>query len=165
MKIKTWAGVPMLLIWMLTPGLIVAQGFAVQMRAASGDLAVAETTSAVQARFGRLAILLDVTKLTLADVDDEVDFYIQTTYDAGANWCDAENIHFENADDGNTAKLIVRVGETDYLAADTAAACTDGTLADGTKLKVPLGQQVRIKTLITGATAPTYAYAAAGTFN
>jgi len=84
------------------------------IRSASGDLTAGETTSVLSTR-GRFAtITLDVTTLTLADADDEVDFYIQTTYDGGTNWVDCQNIHFDNSDNGATAlKSLVVDGAMD----------------------------------------------------
>jgi hypothetical protein len=37
---------------------------------------------------------------------------------------------------------------------------TDGAIADDTNADYPVGSQLRIKTTVTGATAPTYAYSA-----
>jgi hypothetical protein len=81
------------------------------LRAASGALTDADTSTAVETKLSTAAITLDVTTLTLADADDEVDFYIQTTYDGGTNWVDCENIHFSNADNGSTAKRVIIIDE------------------------------------------------------
>ena len=35
---------------------------------------------------------------------------------------------------------------------------TDAGLADDTKLDLPIGDRIRIRTVVTGTTAPTYAY-------
>lgn len=135
------------------------------LESGSGALSVASISAAVVTRGERAAIFFNATTLTLPDVDDEIDFYFQTTYDGGVNWCDVENIHFANADDGTTAKRVVRFGsEPSYATTDTAVVCTDGTLADNTRVKLPLGDEVRVKVAITGATAPTFAYAAMGVF-
>lgn len=77
------------------------------LQAASGALTATKTTNEVNTAFSTAIIFLDVTTLTLADADDEVDFYIQTTYDGGTSWTDVENIHFTTADDGNTATRII----------------------------------------------------------
>ena len=81
------------------------------LRAASGDLTAGETTASINdtSGFEQAVVFLDVTTLTLADADDEVDFYFQTTYDNGANWTDVENIHFTTADDGSTAERIIKM--------------------------------------------------------
>lgn len=67
----------------------------------------AATTLAAKMTFGESAmIFLDITTLTLADADDEVDFYIQTTYDGETTWVDLQNIHFSNSDNGSTAAIV-----------------------------------------------------------
>lgn len=83
----------------------------IAIRAASGALTAGETTTAIASIRGRTvaSILLDVTTITTADADDEIDFYIQTTYDSGTNWTDVENVHFSNADNGNTATLMIAI--------------------------------------------------------
>lgn len=48
---------------------------------------------------------LNITDLTLADADDEIDFYVQTSYDHGTTWVDCQNFHFTNADNGTAANL------------------------------------------------------------
>lgn len=130
------------------------------LRSASGDLTAADTGNEVEVRSQVATVFLNVSKLTLPDADDEVDFYVQTTYDGGTTWSDLENVHFAQADNGTTPKKILAFGLRDVLAADTAAAHTDAALADGTKLKLPLGTEIRIKTKVAGATPPTYAYSA-----
>lgn len=80
------------------------------LQSASGDLTAATTTSEVEFRIAFDAeIVLDVTKLTLADADDEVDFYLQTTYDDGTTWTDIQNVHFTTADDGTTTTRVLRI--------------------------------------------------------
>jgi len=130
----------------------------VTIRAASGDLTAGESATAVVGlgMFSLAVLQLDVTKITTPDVDDEVDFYIQTSYDEGSNWIDLENIHFANADNGTTSTRLVVLGLPQSSA--VARAVTDGALADDTKLDLPFGDRIRIKTTVTGATAPTYAY-------
>jgi hypothetical protein len=61
--------------------------------------------------FREAAIFIDITKLTLADADDEVDFYLQTTYDDGTSWVDCQNFHFDNADTGTTAKRVAYINQ------------------------------------------------------
>lgn len=139
-------------------------GGVITFRAASGSLTAGESAAAVTGLEGVnfCSILLDVTTLTTADGDDEVDFYFQTSYDGGTTWSDMENIHYANADTGTTPTTVHRFGLLDVLAADVGATSTDGTLGDDSKLKMSIGDRVRIKTTVTGATAPTYAYSAIG---
>ncbi len=134
-----------------------APGQKYTLRSASGDLTAAETTDAVSVQGINAAVYLNVTKLTTPDADDEVDFYIQTTYD-GTNYVDLENVHYATADNGTTPTSVLIFGPPNVLAASTAAAATDGALGDDTKALMPLGSAMRIKTAVAGATAPTYAY-------
>jgi hypothetical protein len=129
----------------------------VTVRAASGALTAGETTTAISTGgYRQGSLTLDVTTCTTADGDDEVDFYVQISY--GDGWTDAENVHLDNSDNGSTPTYVLVFGIADVASTDTATAFTDGTLADGTKVRIPLGAQLRIKTAVTGATAPTYAY-------
>ena len=77
----------------------------------SGALTAAVSASLTSAGYAAI-VYLDVTTLTLPDADDEVDFYIQTTYDGGASWTDVQNVHFTDADDGTTAEMILIVDGT-----------------------------------------------------
>lgn len=74
------------------------------LRLPSGALVAGETTTPVTnlAKFSSAEINLNITTLTLPDADDEVDFFIQVSYDGGGNWTDVQNVHFTNADDGAT---------------------------------------------------------------
>lgn len=136
------------------------------LRAASASALSAGTTvtSSVFSSHRGVTVFLDINTLTLPDADDEVDFYLQTSYDGGTTWCDLENLHFGNAANGTTAKRVLSVGAAEFGASDTAVTCTDGTLADGTKVKTPMGDRVRIKTAVSGATAPTYDFTATAAF-
>ena len=133
------------------------------LRAASGDLTAGETTTAVPVIGTNAGIFLNVTKLTTADADDEVDFYIQTTYD-DTNWFDLSCVHYATGDTGSTPKVVMVFGPPSVLASSVGVVATDGTLADNTKVLAPLGMKIRIKTAVTGATAPTYAYSCVGYF-
>ena len=96
------------------------------LQSASGALTAATTTTAVNTVFGTAVIFLDVTTITTADADDEVDFYFQTTYDGGTTWTDVENIHFATADNGNTAtRVIVIDGAKDGPGANLSIAGSD----------------------------------------
>ncbi len=67
-----------------------------------------ETSNSLDVQaFRGATVFVNVQTLTLPDADDEVDFFLQTTYDEGANWTDIQNIHFTTADNGNTAKRII----------------------------------------------------------
>lgn len=135
----------------------------VTVRSASGSLTAAETTTPVTnlGPFNYAVIRLDVTTIT-ATAGEEIDFYLQTTYNGGTDWVDIENIHFDNADNGGTSKRLLLVGPGRPTAADVAETETDGTLADDTKLDLPLGEQIRFKVSITNT--PTYAYNAEALF-
>lgn len=256
----------------------------------TGALSAATTTTSEMAVGQSATIFLDFTTLTLADSDDEVDIYIQTTYDGATTWTDLQNIHFDNADNGTTAtktvfitpdldgpgaylsltgtnpaagieiietvptntiwrlwgayaslvtdataanrrvKVLIDDGTNTVFPSDSSAVqiasqteyyiigphsgvvadhwiptptgmlmlagwrmqtsttlikagdnwsapqltveawadpenSTDGTMGDHLKAYRPMGSQVRIKVLITGASAPTYAFSARGVFN
>ena len=89
------------------------QATTVELRAASGSLTAGETSTALTTIGGyeAVSIVLDVTTLTLADADDEVDFYIQTTYDNGTTWTDIQNVHFTTADNGTTPRSILHIDD------------------------------------------------------
>lgn len=73
-------------------------------------------------------------------------------------WEDVANVHFAVADDGNTAEAFIAIGE---MAAGVAVFThSDLALADNTNRDLPLGDRLRLVTVLTGATAPTYAYSA-----
>jgi hypothetical protein len=135
------------------------------IRSASGALSAGETTTAITGvhLFTQAAIYIDITTITTTDVDDEVDFYLQTTYDGGTTWIDLANVHVENADDGLTQKTFIFISQIGVGIAQTDGG-TDGTLTDDTNVDYPMGSQLRIKTAVTGATDPTYAYSASGIF-
>ena len=73
-------------------------------------------------------------------------------------WEDVANVHFAVADNGNTAEAFIAIGE---MAAGVAVFThSDLALADDTNRDLPLGDRLRLVTVLTGATAPTYAYSA-----
>ncbi len=73
-------------------------------------------------------------------------------------WEDVANVHFEIADNGNTAEAFIAVGE---MAAGVAVFThSDLALADDTNRDLPLGDRLRLVTVLAGATAPTFAYSA-----
>ena len=130
------------------------------LREASGNLTAGETSPVVTGLgwADEVVVRLDVTTITTPDGDDEVDFYIETSYNQGVDWADVENIHFDNADNGNSSVRLIVIGRPQSSA--VARAETAATLADDTKLDLPPGDRIRIQTAVTGATAPTYAYSA-----
>lgn len=128
----------------------------VTLREASGNLSAGENSPEVDTSKYRTAVVdLRVTALVMADADDEVDFYIQTKMNGV--WVDVANVHFSFADEPiATANRLIGIGPK--AAGVAVITPTDGTLADNTDVDIPLGEAVRIKTAVTGATAPTYAY-------
>lgn len=133
----------------------------ITLRAASGNLTAGETTTAVtNLQVAHEAIVfINITVATLADGDDEVDFYLQTTYDEGTSWVDLANVHLANSDNGSPQKTMIEIGAIP-AGVDQLDDPTDGSIADDTNANYPIGSQLRIKTTVTGATAPTYAYSA-----
>ncbi len=73
-------------------------------------------------------------------------------------WEDVACVHYDNADDGNTAEAIIPIGPAP--AGISQYAHSDQALADDTNRDLPLGDRLRIVVVLTGATAPTYAYSA-----
>ncbi len=142
-----------------TPGPVLSN---VEVRAASGDLTAGETSTPITGleRFTEAVIRLDITKLTM-DGSDEVDFFLQTSYNGGTDWVDIENIHTAVADNGLTPVFELVISGPQSSAVGRVE--TDGALADDTKLDLPLGDRIRFKTVITDA--PTYAYNVEGHFS
>lgn len=129
------------------------------LREASGNLLVDETSPEIDTEgFATAVVQLSITELIMADGDDEVDFYIQTQLPDGS-WADVANVHFDNGDEPiTTATRLIGIGPK--AAGVVVITPTDGTLADDTNVDLPLGSAVRVRVVLTGATAPTYAYAA-----
>lgn len=134
-----------------------------EIRQSSGSLTAGETTSGVKTHTGTVAVVhINIETMTTGG-SDEVDFYIQTTYDhesmndSDMTWFDVENIHFDVADNGSTPQRLCIIG----VPTDTASVApvgTDGTIGDDSKNDLPIGTKVRVKTKITNS--PTYAYSA-----
>lgn len=73
-------------------------------------------------------------------------------------WEDVANVHFAVGDNGTTAEAFIAIGE---MAAGVAVFThSDLALADDTNRDLPLGDRLRLVTVLNGATAPTYAYSA-----
>jgi hypothetical protein len=121
-----------------------------------GPLSAASISDEVTCMPAKVAVVdLNVTQITTPDGDDEIDFYIQTTFD-GIDWVDRAQVHFATANNGQTARRLVLFGQP---ASDADIVTpTDGAIADNTDANVPLGLKVRIKVVLTGATAPSYNY-------
>ena len=127
------------------------------MRSASGNLVSAETTTPVPVDGYESAVVrLDITTLTIG-ASEEVDFYFQTTYN-NADWVDVFNVHYAQADTGNTPKTLYSVGAPvlGTVIVITPVVETDGTLTDDLLNLLPLGVSVRWKTLLTNG--GIYAY-------
>ena len=141
-----------------TPGPVLSD---VEVRAASGNLTGAEISTPITGleRFSLAVLRFNITVLTM-DGTDEVDFYIQTSYNGGTDWVDVENLHFGVGDNGDTPKVIVVIAFPQSSAVGRVE--TDGLLADDTKLDIPLGDRLRIRVKIVDA--PTYAYSVEGHF-
>lgn len=127
------------------------------MRAASGDLTAAETSTPIinLEEYNYAAVLLNITKVT-AIAGEDVDFFLQTTYDGGTTWTDIENIQVDEAENGTTLSKVLVVTPNRPTAKDVAENSTDGTLTNNTKLDLPLGSRLRFKVTINNT--PTYAY-------
>lgn len=139
-----------ILALMLAVFVFAVMGWAQSVRtiqSATGALTAAATTSAVST-LGRYAIItLDVTTITTADADDEIDFYIQTTYD-NTNWVDCENIHFDNSDNGSTAKRVIVIdGALDGPGSIKSIAGTDPAAGGEVSETVPANAVWRLKSL------------------
>ena len=132
-------------LFLLSAGISEAQRRLIQ--GDSGVLSAASTSSPVGTIGTSAAILLDFTLLTLPDSDDEVDFYIQTTYD-GINWTDVENIHFTDADDGTTAQRVVIIdGQADGPGVLQASEGTDPATGTEVSETVPANTVWRLLSL------------------
>ena len=104
-------------------------------------------------RYHHATVTLVTTDQSLGTASDEIDFYIQTTYDNGTTWTDLENIHFENGaaatnrDDGETGSWVSHIMRPTSRVAATAV--TDGTLADDTVVDAGIGTGLRVKVVFT----------------
>jgi len=108
------------------------------LRTASGDLTAADTSEEITARLSSAKVSINITKLTLADADDEVDFYVQTSYDNGTSWVDCQNLHFTNADNGSTAKRSAMIdGAIDGPGTDKSITGTDPSAGNEISETVP----------------------------
>ena len=100
------------------------------LRGPSGPLTAGET-SPVLTDLGwvkEAVIRLDITEITTPDGDDEVDWYIQTSYNGGVDWADLENVHVATAENGTTEIHLIVIGRPDTTT--TSRPETDAGLAD-----------------------------------
>ena len=134
----------------------------VTLRAASGNLAATDVSPEVDSKKFRTAVVdLRITELIMPDGDDEVDFYIQTKMNG--TWVDVANVHYDNGDEATTGDdWLIGIGPK--AAGVAVVAHTDGTIADDGTADIPLGEAVRVKVLVTGASPPTFAYNAKVSF-
>lgn len=88
---------------------------------------------------------------------DATDIFIQDV-----DWITVANITYDNTDNTLSRQAVVVVGEegTTPIIADNL----ETALADNTVLAMPLGDRLRIRTTVAGATAPTYNYSARASF-
>lgn len=127
----------------------------------TGALAVAHTSPVLEIEGWVAAVInFHITDLIMADADDEVDFYIQMRYDNV--WTDVANLHFDNADEAiSVVERLIKIGP---LAAGIAVfAPTDATLADDTVVALPVGDALRVKVALSGATAPSFDFSVTAT--
>ncbi len=133
------------------------------LREDSGALSVADNPAAVQVDGHRVAILhlRQVANLATPDGDDVVNFFIDVAYGDGGDgtphWVNAAFISYVNADDASAPEAVIVIGSehganllTNDLQADLGA--------EGVRANVPLGDRLRVRTTVAGATAPTYRY-------
>lgn len=85
-------------------------------------------------------------------------FWLQTTFDGGATWCDIANLARTTA----SLNTVVNTTLTAGTALATPTTFTDATLADNTIVQGLLGSQLRLKYTTTGIYAgSTTAFASA----
>ncbi len=132
---------------------------------ATGAITISTTHAALTGlgQYNNAIISAIFATLTLPDGDDVIDVYLQTSYDGGTTWVDIENLHFATADDGNTPTHIFMIGPP-VIGTTVARVPLDAAITDDTKVDIPLGDRVRFKTVVAGATAPTYNFTAVGKF-
>lgn len=74
---------------------------------------------------------------------------------ARMEWITVANITYDNTDDATTPRAVVQIVAQDgNLIIDDL----DEVLADNTILNLPLGNALRVRATVAGATAPTYNY-------
>lgn len=78
------------------------------------------------------------------------------------DWVTVANITYDNTDNGIARQAVIVIGQegTTPLIADNL----ETVLADNTVLALPLGDRLRLRTTVAGATDPTYNYSARASF-
>src|SRR3990167_800222 len=137
--------------------------FETTIRAATGTLSVAETGPVVTlpGHHNQHTFTLSVTTVTTPDADDEVRFWLQTTYDNGTTWRDLANVLLTTAHNGVAQARHIEINPAASATnIDTSDAGTGGgALADNAvHANLPIADRVRVKTTTAGATLPSYAY-------
>ena len=126
----------------------------VKTAAATAD----ETTDAVMLpdNFHRAVVTINCSALATPNAADEVDFYIQTSYDGGKNWHALADIHFTNTDDGTTPVHVIFLSDPSTTVTNITPSATVGD--DAVNSTVPIGDRIRIflDLTITGAISVTY---------
>lgn len=74
------------------------------------------------------------------------------------NWVEIAQLTHDNTDNGTSPDAVVVLGST--AVPPVILDDLDGALADNTILNAPLGDRLRLRTSVAGATAPTYNYSA-----
>jgi hypothetical protein len=74
------------------------------------------------------------------------------------DWVEVAQITYDDTDDGTAPEALVVLGSTDM--SPVILDDIDAALLDDTILPAPLGDRLRIRVSVAGATAPTYNYSA-----
>ena len=139
------------------------------IRADSGALIVGETvTPGFDLTGHRKAVIhiRQLANLVTPDVDDHVRFFIDTAYGdpVGGNnprWVAVANVTYDDGDDGNAPEAVSTIGEQNV---NNSEDDLEVEIADDANRNLPLGDRIRIRTTVAGATAPTYRYEAFASF-
>lgn len=134
----------------------------VELRASSAAAMTASTTltnddlTTMAERYRGAKVHIVTTDQNLPNGANQIDFFLQTTYDDGANWVDIEDVRYldASADTGfnnnETSSYIMVVSEA--MASSGRRNVTDGTLAANTKLDLGLGNSLRLKVIFLNQT-------------
>lgn len=138
-------------------------------RGDSGALSVADNPAAVGCDGHRVAVLhlRHVANLVTPDVDDVVNFFFDVAYGDGGDgtphFVNIALVSYAQADNGTAPGAVIVIGSehginllTNDLQADLSV--------EGVRANVPLGDRVRIRVTVAGATAPTYRYEVLASF-
>ena len=78
------------------------------------------------------------------------------------DWIEVAQITYDNSDNGTAPEAVVVIGGES--AGPQIADDLDAALADNTIIGLPLGDRLRLRTTVAGATAPTYNYSVRAAF-